>query len=85
MFLTSKAKNGVVCLFLVLSLSSCASRPVKVEVKYQPLPAELVLIEDPCTLANDPKNKDLAEAYYLCFLKLEAANARLKAIKEITN
>jgi len=49
------------------------------------LPAELVLVEDPCTLVNDPKNKDLAEAYYLCFLKLEAANARLKAIKEITN
>ena len=73
------------CLFLVLSLSSCASRPVKVEIKYQPLPAELVLIEDPCTLADNPKNKDLAEAYYLCFLKLEAANARLKAIKEITN
>jgi hypothetical protein len=49
------------------------------------LPAELVLVEEPCALANDPKNKDLAEAYYLCFLKLEAANARLKAIKEITN
>ena len=73
------------CLFLVLSLSSCASRPVKVEIKYQPLPAELVLVEDPCTLADNPKNKDLAEAYYLCFLKLEAANARIKAIKEITN
>jgi hypothetical protein len=73
------------CLFLMLSLSSCASRPVKVEVKYQPLPAELVLVEDPCTLVENPKNKDLAEAYYLCFLKLEAANARLKAIKEITN
>ena len=75
----------MLCLFLMLSLSSCASRPVKVEVKYQPLPAELVVLEDPCTLANDPKNKDLAEAYYLCFLKLESANARLKAIKEITN
>jgi hypothetical protein len=49
------------------------------------LPAELVLVEDPCTLADNPKNKDLAEAYYLCFLKLEAANARIKAIKEITN
>lgn len=83
---TSNPAIGLALAFLTLSLASCASKPTKITVVKEPLPAELLAQETPCTIEADPiLNRDLLEAYLLCKAKVDSANAKLKAIKEITD
>lgn len=84
MFPNRKPLIGLLLLFPLLSLTSCANVPKSVTVVKQPLPPELTALETPCTIEADPMlNRDLAEAYLLCKAKVESANAKLKAIREI--
>ena len=75
---------GLLPLFLVLSLTACATTDVK--VVHKPLPADLVGVRDVCILngACLLLNADLVVAYLDCASKLKKANMRFDAIQEIT-